>query len=220
MPEKMKPSSKRRLTYLETTTDLHIIEAMVRDFAEKVGIHHRVNQTVQRIFTAAVSVQRRTGKRDGTIQIGRIRMIEIYTALAPTGWNLRQCVEQKMPLLFLEPKLKESVRNSRLEPTKALLIARAAKADQAKLLNDVLTEGLSVRAIKARLNLSVSTKKPAKAILTQVDDSVLAADLEMVSRAASRVLGTRVTVSMSQILIDCHDMDGVTAMLERLGIEL
>jgi hypothetical protein len=212
------PLRKNRLAFLETTTDLHLVESLVRDLAERWGITHQVNGTVSRILTRYSSSKRRVVRDapevlvprvDSRAQVGPDRARDIDAALKAVGWDLRLLVETKLPLLRLNDRLKALVRSGSLAPTKALLIATAPALEQEELLEAVLG-GMGVRALKSRLGKVVDKPK----------DKMLEQDLAFLSKEATRALGTRVMVTTTGIFIDCVDLDGVTRMLEQLGVSV
>jgi hypothetical protein len=215
--KKRKITRKHRLSYLEVTTDLHLAEALVRDLAERMGVTHQREATITRILTRYSSSLRRkkrdkpeavSPRVDSRAQVGVEREREIKAALREVGWDIRTTVERKLPLLRLDDDLKALVRSGRLEPSKALLLAQVVPLEREGLLEEVM-RGMGFRALQARLGRAVVKVDPE-----------LQADLEYLARAARAVLGTRVTVTESEIVLHCGDAQGVSNMLEQLGVEV
>jgi translation initiation factor 1 (eIF-1/SUI1) len=214
---KKNTSRKHRLSYLETTTDLHLAEALVRDLAERIGVTHQREATITRILTRYSSSLRRkqrdkpeavSPRVDSRAKVGVEREREIKAALREVGWDIRTCVERKLPLLKLDEDLKALVRSGKLEPSKALVLAQVAPLEREGLLEEGRCK-LSFRALQARLGRAVVKVDPG-----------LQADLEYLARTARAVLGTRVTVTESEIVLHCGDAQGVSNMLEQLGVEV
>ena len=117
-----------------------------------------------------------------------------------------------MPLLELPEDLKDLVKRGLLEPTKALELRKIPDEAERKARAYAVIQGrLSLKEIRR-----VSSPLPGSAVAAS--DSSLELELRQISLEASRVLGMRVEISSTQVRIDWSDVEGLNAILERLGV--
>jgi hypothetical protein len=160
---------------------------------------------------AAKLIRRLDNERRGHVPrgVGREREREVAGILGAAGWTVREFVERKLPLLELPDDLKGLVRRGLLAPTKALMLRRIADPVQRKArAHEVIAKGITVKELRGD-----PTPGRAPAPGSQ-------ADLNWIALEASRVLGTRVTITGDRVSIAYADGDGLNMILEKLGVEL
>lgn len=99
------------------------------------------------------------------------RVEGVFAFLGQTTW--KSFVSNYLPVLKLPPELLAAVRKGDLEYSKAISLSRVKDAqDQAQLLEQVTTEGLSSSELKERVALSKDQKEPVPEIRKRLDAAV------------------------------------------------
>lgn len=102
-------------------------------------------------------------------EFGRVE--GVFAFLGQTTW--RSFVSNYLPVLKLPPELLAAVRKGDLEYSKAISLSRVKDAqDQAQLLEQATTEGLSSSELKERVALSKDQKEPIPEIRKRLDAAV------------------------------------------------
>jgi hypothetical protein len=210
----LKSAMARRVSTipLRRPSELERVEALCDALVERMGSGTR--KTAARIIRA-YDRDRRDRQRARIDQgftprtrVGRARGAEIIGLLEQAGWTIRETVDRKLPLMNMPPELQTLVRQRRLDPSKALLLNRVKQRDFRNSLTNEVLRGLTLRALY-------------NAIYTQssIEPTALDVDLRMLERETTQLLGTRVSITPSGILIDCYGIENINAVLEKMGVE-
>jgi hypothetical protein len=206
------PARAKRRTALRNPSELERVEALLDALVDRMGKGTRA--TAAKIIGIYDRDRRDKyrAKRDPTFtprtRTGPGRAREIDALLEATGWTLREVVDRKLPLWRLPDDLKRLVREERLEPSKALLLGRIKLREARAALTWRVLGGMTQRALY---------REVYGAPLTDVG---LQADLDYLSREATRALGTRVIVGEKSVHIECFSVEVVSEVLERLGVQV
>jgi hypothetical protein len=159
---------------------------------------------------AARAVTRLDNERRGHIRTvtGPARARQIERVINGGGWTVRGFVQRKLPLLEMSDGLKDLVKRGFLHPSKALILRSIADPVlQLERAHEVILKKISLKELEGR------TRSPVPA-----RDGSLEAELQELSRAASRQLATRVTVTRDEIRVAYVDGEQLTDWLEKLGV--
>lgn len=205
------PRVKRR-TALRNPSELERVEALLDTMADRMGKGSRATAAKLIGIYDRDRRDKARAKRDSTFtastRTGSIRAREIDALLEAAGWTLREVVDRKLPLLRLPDNLKRLLREERIEPSKALLLGRVKNREARAALTARVLVGMTQRALSRELYGAPPV------------DRALQADLEYLSKEATRTLGTRVIVSSKSITIECFSGEVVSEVLERLGVQV
>lgn len=184
--------------------DLEAVEGVLKQLAARM----KCSQA-----QVAKAIRRLDNERRGHVSAttGRERDREITALVNAGGFTVREFVKRKLLLLNLPDDLKALVRRGALQPTKALILMKLEDQEQREAMTRrVLLERLSVRATLELLGGLVS---PAT---TASDDQ----EHRWLALEVSRALGARVELEAYRLVIHHDGGEGLTAILERLGVEL
>jgi ParB-like chromosome segregation protein Spo0J len=184
--------------------DLLAVEAVLRQLASSMKCSKP---------QAARAIRRLDNERRGHVQAttGRERAREITALVNAAGFTVREFVSRKLPLLALPDELRDLVRRGSLAPTKALALARVEdELEREALTKRTLLEKLSVKAIRGASNTPVSPPL----------SSSVADEYRWLSLEATRALGTRVEIDAERVVIHHDGGEGLSVLLEQLGIEV
>ncbi len=157
-------------------------------------------------------IRKINNEKRGTIPVttGPRRVAEVIDLVNRHGWKLREFSERKIPLLELPHDLEILVRAGKLQPTKALWLARILDEDQrTDFTFTVLAGKLSVAQIKVKIEGKTSGKK------TSLEQQ----ELDQVAKALEHKLMTRVIVKKNQVILYYHDRESLDAILDRFELE-
>ena len=197
---------------LRRPSELERVEALCDALIERMGSGSRKTAArIIRSFDRDRRDRQRARSDQGftpSVRVGRVRASEIIGLLEQVGWTLRETVDRKLPLMSMPQELQTLVRRRRLEPSKALLLNRVKQRDFRNSLTNEVLRGLTLQALYNAIYNQSSSEPMA-----------LDADLRMLERETAQLLGTRVTITQSSILIDCYGIEGINAVLEKMGVE-
>jgi hypothetical protein len=206
---------RRRQTQvaLQRPSELERVEALCDALVERMGSGTR--KTAARVIRSMDRDRRdrMRARRDPrftpSTRVGRLRRAEITALLEEAGWTLRETVDRKLPLMGMPQDLQTLVRHKRLEPSKALLLNRVKQRDLRVALTNQALHGMTLQ------QLYQSIYQPNNERTHMPDD-----DLRYLEREMMRALGTRVVLTSSTILIDYHQADVLSGVLDRLGLQV
>ena len=198
---------------LRRPSELERVEALCDALIERMGSGSRKTAArIIRSFDRDRRDRQRARSDQGftpSVRVGRVRAAEIIGLLEQVGWTLRETVDRKLPLMGMPQELQTLVRQGRLEPSKALLLNRVKQREARLTLTTEVLRGMTLQTLYAviykQINLAPTT---------------FDADLRLLEQETTRFLGTRVTITPSRILIDCYDIEGLNAVLEKIGVGL
>jgi hypothetical protein len=159
---------------------------------------------------AARAVTRLDNERRGHIKTvtGPARARQIERVINSGGWTVRGFVQRKLPLLEMSDGLKDLVKRGFLHPSKALILRSIADpVVQLERAHEVILKKISLKELEGRARSPL----PAR-------DGSLEAELQELSRDASRQLATRVTITPDEIRVTYADGEQLTDWLEKLGV--
>jgi hypothetical protein len=148
----------------------------------------------------------------------------IDDALAAAGWSLTQLVSRKLPLLALARDLETLVRAGTLDAARAVALNRVAPGvGRAELLAGVLEGAVSLRALerdqrtRARRRPGTGAHTPPLADCPS-ERAALDADVMALEAQLRDHFGTRASLRGGDLTFRCGTLEGVNALLERLGL--
>jgi ParB family chromosome partitioning protein len=200
-------------------TDLHRVEALVAALARRMGgTREQAASVIRHLETERRRASKARVGAPARVVVGRARALEVRALLQAVGWSLRDTVERKLPLLELPQEIKDAVRRGRLAPSKALVLARIGNAaERGAQLEDTLARGTSVRQLEARV---LGVQRTIAQTRAAVRDAQLDADLRWLALEIERQLGTRVALTETAVTLECGSGEGLSDLLERLGVRL
>ena len=140
--------------------------------------------------------------------------------LKRAGWSLREVIDRKLPLTRLPNDLKPLVRGNKITPLKAMLVNRVKnKLTRADLLERVLAGKLSTRALEDAVRVT-PRKSGARSSSRPEHNPALDADLRWLELEISRHLGVKATLSPTGLHLECGSGEGLSSLLEQLGVQL
>jgi hypothetical protein len=203
----------KRRTALRNPSELERVEALLDALVHRMGKGSRATAAKIIGIYDRDRRDRLRAKRDPTftpkIRTGSSRARDIDALLEATGWTLREVIDRKLPLWRLPDDLKQLVREERLVPSKALLLGRIKNREARAALTSRVVAGMTQRALYREVYGSPVSH----------GDTALQADLEALSKLATRTMGTPVIVSANRITIECFSLEVVSDVLERLGVQ-
>jgi HTH domain found in ParB protein len=200
-------------------TDLHKVEALVAALARSMSCtRDQAASVIRNLETQRRRPEKARDEARGRVAVGRARAYEIRLLLEKLGWSLRDTVERKLPLLKLPVEVKDAVRRGRLEPSKALILGRMRNAAERKeQLEEILARGWSVRQLETKI---FGMQRSSSRSNAAPRDPQLNEDLRWLELEVERQLGVRVTLTETGITLECGSSEGLSDLLERLGIRL
>jgi hypothetical protein len=169
---------------------------------------------------AARAVTRLDNERRGHIRTvtGPARARQIERIINLGGWTVRGFVQRKLPLLEMSEGLKDLVKRGFLHPSKALILRSIADpVVQLERAHEVILKKISLKELEGRAEYDRHAGDRTRSPLPARDGS-LEAELQGLSRDASRQLATRVVITRDEIRVAYADGEQLTDWLEKLGV--
>jgi hypothetical protein len=169
---------------------------------------------------AARAVTRLDNERRGHIKtvIGPARARQIERVINAGGWTVRGFVQRKLPLLEMSDGLKDLVKRGLLHPSKALVLRSIADpVVQLERAHEVILKKISLKELEGRAGHPQHAEDHTRSPLLARDGS-LEAELQELSRDASRQLATRVVITRNEVRVVYADGEQLTDWLEKLGV--
>jgi hypothetical protein len=159
---------------------------------------------------AARAITRLDNEHRGHVKVktGPARARQIERIVNAGGWTIREFVKRKLPLLELNDGLRDLVKRGLLHPSKALVLRSLADPVlQLERAHEVILKKITLKELEG----GERSPLPAR-------DNSLEAELQELSRDASRQLASRVVITRDEIRIAYADGEQLTDWLEKLGV--
>ena len=188
---------------------LHEVPVVVRDIDDHTAMCMALIENIQREdlnpIDEAEALYRLVEEFDMT-----------HDSVAESVGRSRSAVTNLLRLLELDPKVKQMVKDRKLEMGHARSLLSLSAKQQYEFANAVIKRGLSVRATEALVRSSTTKKQGKTSSSSKLDPNIRSLQQELSDKIGASVVIKHAKTGKGSLVIQYHNLDELDGIIKRI----